>query len=99
VTLTKEYLETGVPAISLVGPSGLLGALAGIPVVEVEELAYDEMAFDRVHQRLEVGDQRHFIWRMKQIDLNAEVRAKAIARIRASARKMLGDEDWKLSPK
>ena len=98
MTLTKEYLEGAPEVRHLPGDHRLLGALAGIPIIESQALRYDEMYFGQGTQGLIVGETRHFLYRMKMMDLNAEVRAKAAARIKSSARRMLGEE-LELSPK
>jgi hypothetical protein len=97
VTFSKEFLESDISVAQIPGGStSLLAALAGIPIYETPGLKYDEMVL--ANRRVLVGDQRHFLWRMKQIDANHECRRAAAEHIKTSARRILGEE-WKLSPK
>lgn len=98
MTLTKEYLEGAPEVRHLPGDHRLLGALSGIPIVQSRALRYDEMYFGAGSQGLIVGEERHFLYRMKQIDLNEKCREAAAAHIKSAARRILGEE-WELSPK
>ncbi len=98
MTLSKQFLESGVRVAQIPGGNTLLAALAGIPIEETPLLKYDEMTFGVRGRTLLVGDQRHFLWRMKMLDQNREAREAAAAHIKTQARRILG-EDWELSPK
>lgn len=98
MTLSKEFLESGVRAAQIPGGNVLLAALAGIPIEESPYLRYDEMAIAVHGRKILVGEQRHFLYRMKQLDRNREVREAAAEHIKNQARRILG-EDWNLSPK
>jgi hypothetical protein len=88
--------DSSIPAGHLPGNYRLLGALGGLPVVETASLAYDEMCFGVGTQGLLVGEARHFLYRMKQIDLNHECREQAARHIEATATRILG-EPWKVA--
>lgn len=81
---------------ALPGGYRLLGALAGLPVVETEQLRYDEMSMRP--DGLVVGEARHLLYRMKMIDLNQKCREAAATQIEATARRILG-EPWEVSPR
>ncbi len=98
MTLSREFLESNVSAAQIPGGNVLLAALAGIPIEESPYLAFDEMAIAVHGRKILVGEQRHFLYRMKMLDLNREAREAAAAHIQNQARRILG-EDWKLSPK
>lgn len=77
----------------------LLGALQGIPVIESKHLRYDEMFIGSGSQQgVVVGEARHFLYRMKMIDLNNAARDAARAHIEATATRILG-EPWEVSPR
>lgn len=96
MTFSREFLESNVSAAQIPGGSPLLGALAGIPIVPSEYLRYDEMAFGHMGRSLYVGEERHFLYRMRQLDANHACRQAASAAIKTAARRILGEE-WKLS--
>jgi len=100
VTLTREYLE-GVPEVRhLPGNYRLLGALAGIPIVEGDPrvLKYNEMYFGEGTQGLVVGEIRHFMYRMKQIDLNQQARDAARRHIEKTWERLFGEPHPEVSP-
>ena len=89
----------GTPVVASLPPDyRLLGALAGVPVIETTYLGYDEMVFGVGAQGLLVGEPRHFLYRMKQIDLNQKCREEAAAHIERTAERILG-ETWKVAQK
>lgn len=96
MSVTKEVLESSQRVAQLPGNMRLLGALGGIPIHEDRYLRYDEMFIGQGIQGIAVGEQRHFLWRMKMIDLNQQCREAAAAHIQSSARRILGEE-WELS--
>lgn len=96
MTFTKEFLESDVSVAQLPGDYRLLGALQGIPIIESDDLEYNEMYFGHGTQGLIVGDARHFLYRMKMLDLDQKCREAAAAHIKSSARRILGEE-WELS--
>lgn len=74
----------------------LRAALQGIPVIESDLIKYDEMYWGSGVQGLVVGETRHFLWRLKQIELNGEAREAARRHIEATASRILG-EPWEVS--
>lgn len=96
MTFSKQFLESGVTAAQIPGGNTLLAALAGIPIRESDALRYDEMSFSIRGNILWVGEERHFMYRMKMLDLNREAREAAAAHIKTSASRILG-EPWELS--
>ncbi len=98
MTLSKEELESSQRVAHLPGHLRLLGALAGIPIKESPYLKYDEMYVGTGVNGILVGEARHFLYRMKMIDLNQKARDAAAEHIKSSARRILGEE-WELSPR
>lgn len=94
-----NYESDSVNVGSLPPSHRLLGALGGIPVLESEYLKYDEMSLKTVGAPgILVGEARHFLYRMQQLDRNHECREAARRHIEAEATRILG-EPWKVSPR
>lgn len=96
MTLTKKFLESGRTVASWTGPHRLLGALAGIPIIENRALPYDRMYVGTGIQGIVVGEQRHFLWRMRCLDEDQACRDAAAQHIKNVAERILG-EKWELS--
>jgi len=61
------------------------------------ELPYDEMYISYSHNAIVVGCLQHFLWRQLMISMNNETCVAARENIRAAAKRVLGEDDWKLS--
>jgi hypothetical protein len=83
-------------AAELPGRMGLIGALAGIRLVEMPLLKYDEMVILYEESAIGIGETAHFLWRLRQVEANNECRRKAREHIETTATRILG-ERWKVS--
>ena len=91
-------IQSSLNVASLPPDYRLLGALAGIPVVESPHLKYDEMYFGTGTQGLVVGEARHLLWRMRQLDLNQKCRDEALEHIHKTWLRLFGEPHPEVSP-
>lgn len=87
------YEEIDLPGIPPM--MGALGAFGGIKVIETSALKYDEMIIMANNQAIAVGELAQFRYRIHELNLNQQLRARVRADIEASARRILG-EPWKV---
>lgn len=72
-------------------------AVNGLSIIESPALKYDEMYISQTMPAIIVGEAAHFVWRLRQRQLNEELRADLRRRIEEWGTSLLG-EPWTVTP-